>query len=766
MRAFAVRVLRSRRFWLGLVGLFVITVVGLALWLLPDLPNLDRLGDGLKRPSTRIFDRHGTLLYEILSPTEGRNTPIALSDIPEHCRAAVIATEDANFYTHPGVDPVGVLRALWINLRGGEVVAGGSTITQQTARMVFLDPLDRSLKRKLQEMILAVRLETAYSKDEVLALYLNQAYFGSLAYGIEAAARAYFGKSASELSVAECALLAGVLQAPALYDPLTNPDAARERQGVALRLMFEQGDLTAAEAARALDEPLAFAAAPFPIQAPHFVMTIWAQLERDYPDRLYRDGLDVYTTLDLSWQQTAERVALQQLFYLNDPNQTERTPVGADSAALVALDPHTGEVLAMLGSPDYFDAGISGAVNGTLALRQPGSTLKPFTYAAAMDPDRPNPWTAATITQDVVTAFTTRKGELYVPTNFGNVEHGPVTVREALASSYNIPAVAALEAVGVRSMVDLAARAGMTSLWDNPELDLAVTLGGGEVRLLDLTQAYAIFANGGYRVAPVMITRVEVRDEETLYEWTPPDLTERLIDPRVGWLITDMLADDVARINGFGRNSLLNIGRPAAAKTGTTTDSRDNWVVGYTPSVVVGVWVGNPDNRAMVNATGLTGAGPIWHHFIRQVLAGTPPEPFPQPDGLVRVDICLPSGLLATPDCPTRRAEWFIPGTQPTETLASGTDGVRVVSPFPGAVYQLSAGVPRETQRIRLSLEAPSDAVRTEYLINGEVVSELAQGWWPLVPGNYVAVARATLPDGSILESAPVPFSVLDIEGG
>ncbi|MCU0464996.1 MAG: PBP1A family penicillin-binding protein [Anaerolineae bacterium] len=765
MRAFAVRVLRSRRFWLGLVGLLVAIVVGLALWLLPDLPDLNQLGDGLKRPSTRIFDRHGALLYEILSPTEGRNTPVAIADIPPHCRAAVIATEDANFYTHPGVDPVGVLRALWINLRGGEVVAGGSTITQQTARMVFLDPLDRSLKRKLQEMILAVRLETAYSKDEVLALYLNQAYFGSLAYGIEAAARAYFGKSASALSVAECALLAGVLQAPALYDPLTNPDAARERQGVALRLMFERGDLTAAEAARALDEPLAFAAAPFPIQAPHFVMAVWTQLARDYPDRLYRDGLDVYTTLDLSWQQAAERVARQQLFFLNDPNQTERTPVGADSAALVALDPHTGEVLAMLGSPNYFDADISGAVNGTLALRQPGSTLKPFTYAAAMDPDRPNPWTAATITQDVVTAFTTRKGELYVPTNFGNVEHGPVTVREALASSYNIPAVAALEAVGVRSMVDLAARAGMTSLWDNPDLDLAVTLGGGEVRLLDLTQAYAVFANGGYRVAPVMITRVAVRGQETLYEWTPPALTERLIDPRVGWLITDMLADDVARTNGFGRGSLLNIGRPAAAKTGTTTDSRDNWVVGYTPSVVVGVWVGNPDNRAMVNATGLTGAGPIWHHFIRQVLAGTPPEPFPQPDGLVRVDICLPSGLLATIDCPTRRAEWFIPGTQPTETLARGIDGVRVVSPLPGAVYQLSAGLPHDAQRIRLGLEAPPDAVQTEYLINGEVVSESVQGWWALVPGNYVAVGRVTLPDGSTVESAPVHFSVLDIEG-
>jgi len=746
----------------------LLTLSGLALWLLPDLPDINRLNDGLKRPSARIFDRHGTLLYEILPPEQGRNTPITLADMPEHCRAAVIATEDANFYAHSGVDPVGIARAVWINLRGGDWVAGGSTITQQVARMVFLDPTDRGAKRKLQEMLLALRLETSYSKDDVLTLYLNQAYFGNFAYGIEGAARAYFGKSTSELSLAECALLAGILQGPAIYDPLQDLPAAKTRQAVALRLMTEHQNITQEQAAQAESEPLAFAAAPFPIQAAHFVMAVWTKLERDYPDRLYRDGLDIYTSLDLDWQQAAERVARQQLADLNDITRQDRPPADADSAALVALNPQTGEVLAMLGSPDYFDADISGAVNGTLALRQPGSTLKPFTYAAAMNPSRAHPWTAATIVQDVATAFTTRRGELYVPANFGNVEHGAVTVREALAASYNIPAVAALDEIGVPEMVNLAARAGMTSLWENPDLDLAVTLGGGEVRLLDLTQAYSIFANGGYRVEPVLITRVEIRGGDVLYQWTPPGLTERLLDSRVAWVMSDILSDDLAREPAFGRGSALSIGRPAAAKTGTTTDTRDNWVVGYTPSLVVGVWVGNPDNREMTGATGLTGAGPIWHHFMRQVLAGTPVERFTAPPDMVRLDICTLTGLRATPDCSARRSEWFIPGTEPTEgakalPMRDGGGGLRVMSPYPGAVYQISAGTPRETQRIKLEVNAPAESVSVEILLNGRVIAESAMAWWVLQPGEYVISARATLSDGTVTDSPPVRFSVLDV---
>ena len=748
-----------------MVGL---TLAGLALWLLPDLPDINRLNDGLKRPSARIFDRHGALLYEILPPEQGRNTPISLSDVPTHCRAAVIATEDANFYAHSGVDPVGIARAVWINLRGGDWVAGGSTLTQQAARMVFLDATERSAKRKLQEMLLALRLETAYSKDEVLALYLNQAYFGHLAYGIEAAARAYFGKPTPELSLAECALLAGMLQGPAIYDPLQDLPAAKIRQAVALRLMTERGEITPEQAAQAGDEPLSFAAAPFPIQAPHFVMAVWTKLERDYPDRLYRDGLDIYTTLDLDWQNAAQHIARQQLESLNDITRSDRPPADADSAALVALNPQTGEVLAMLGSPNYFDIDISGAVNGTLALRQPGSTLKPFTYAAAMNPERAHPWTAATVTLDVATAFTTRKGELYVPANFGNVEHGAVTLREALASSYNIPAVTALNEIGVPEMVNLAARAGMTSLWENPDLDLAVTLGGGEVRLLDLTQAYAIFANGGYRVEPVFITRVTVRGGESLYQWTPPALTERLIDSRVAWLISDVLSDDSAREPAFGRGSALSIGRPAAAKTGTTTDTRDNWVVGYTPSLVVGVWVGNPDNREMTGATGLTGAGPIWHQFMRQVLAGTPVERFDAPPDMLRVEVCTLTGLRATPECESRRPEWFIPGTEPTEggntfLTRDGGGDLRVLSPYPGAVYQISAGMPRDTQRIKLEVSTPPDAVRVEIVINGRVVAESATAWWVLQPGEYAISARAVMTDGTVTDSPPVRFSVLDV---
>lgn len=824
---------RRTKFALALLILFTVASGLFWWWLTSDLPPIDDLHAGLALPSTRIFDRDGALLYEILPPEQGRNTPIAFEDIPPNCVNAVIATEDANFYAHPGVDLVGVARAIWITLRGGS--AGGSTITQQVVRMTLLSPHalpERTAKRKLQEMVLALRLETAYSKNDVLALYLNQSYFGNLAYGIEAAARAYFGKAAAELSLSECALLAGLLQAPSLYDPLQNPDAAKGRQETVLRLMTESGYLTASQAATALADPLAFASAPFPIKAPHFVMSVWAKLERDYPELLYTRGLDVTTTLDLDWQRAAERVVREQVAWLNATDSATRPPADADNAALVALDPRTGEVRALVGSPDYFDPRINGAVNAALALRQPGSALKPFTYAAAFDPRLPQPWTAATMTLDVATAFTTRKGELYMPANYGFAEHGPVRAREALASSFNIPAVAALQHAGVQRMIDLASKAGLTSLADNPELDLAVTLGGGEVRLLDLTAAYAIFPRGGTAVEPVSIIRVDVRGGETLFEWTPPAAGPQIIDSRVAWLITDILSDNDARAAGFGRNSLLNIGRPAAAKTGTTTDFRDNWVVGYTPSLVVGVWVGNADNRPMINATGITGAAPIWHHFMRAVLNGVPEEAFaPPPDDLVRVEICTLSGLLPTPDCPETRLEWFIPGTEPSspdtfwhlldidtrsgqfadettppeyrgaerflvlppETSAwARTEGlnvldaqaareieraqaddaksvatIRLISPPPGAIYQVSPSLPIANQRIRFEAAAPADADHIRLFLNREEIGSFDAPpyslFWTLKPGDYELIAEASMIDGSIERSAPVRFRVLDI---
>lgn len=795
-------------------------------WLFADLPSIDRLQAGLALPSTRIYDRHGRLLYEILTDGDsgGRNTAIPLSDVPQHCVNALISTEDANFYSHPGVDIVGIARATWINVRGGEVIAGGSTITQQVARNLLLDPqqrAERTVRRKLREMILALRLQSAYSKDAVLALHFNQSYYGNLAYGIDAAARAYFGKSARELSLAECALVVGLLQSPATYDPLTNLDVAEARQESVIDLMVANGHLTDEIAEQAKKDELQFAASPFPIAAPHFVMAVIKQLERDYPDQLYTGGLDVVTTVDLDWTNAAQRIVQAQLNYLNNPPDGSRVPAEAENAALVALDPFTGQVLTMLGSPDYFDEDIDGAVNAALALRQPGSALKPFTYAAALDPTRDDRWTAASMMLDVETPFVTRKLESYTPANFGLVEHGPVLVRESLASSLNIPAVIALEHVGVQAMIQLAADAGLETLADNANLDLAVTLGGGEVRLLDMVSAYSVFPNGGYRVEPSFILEVSDHDGNLLYEWQAPGLEEQVLDERVAYIINDILSDDEARLLGFGRYSALNIGRPAAAKTGTTTDFRDNWVAGYTPNLVVGVWVGNADNEPMVNVTGLSGAGPIWNGFMREVLVGQPELRFEEPPGIVEREICAVSGLLPTNDCQRRRLELFIEGTEPTDydtfyqrvtldratgALADETtppdqqvqrvylvlpqeardwaarngiaqppegsmieqpdadDGLRLLEPDPYTVFQISPVTPRETQRLKLQVGAPPGTQAVTYLLNGETLGTVEtapwEWWWTLEQGEHELVAEALLADGTTQVSAAIPFRV------
>jgi penicillin-binding protein 1C len=792
--------------------------IGLSVWLLHDLPPIDRLYAGLALPSTRIYDRHGRLLYEVLadSAAGGRSSAVPLNVIPPHCQRAVIATEDANFYAHPGVDPVGVARALWINLTGGDVLAGGSTITQQVARMLLFDPeqrAERSIRRKLREMILALQLESAYSKDDVLALYFNQAYFGNLAYGIDAAARAYFSKDTASLSLAECAMLVGLVQSPARYDPLSQPEAARARQSVVLDLMVSSGALTAEAAEIARSEPLRFAAAPFPIEAPHFVMAVITRLQRDYPEQLARDGLEVMTTVDLDWTRAAQSIVQRQLGVLN--GRTGRPPANAENAALVAIDPRTGEVLTLLGSPDYFNAAIDGAVNAAFALRQPGSALKPITYAAAMHPARPEPYTAATLFLDVATPFVTRRLESYTPSNYALVEHGPVLLREALASSFNIPAVVALDDIGISTMLALAVDLGLGTLANRDDLDLALTLGGGEVRLFDLVGAYGVFANGGCRVEPALITRVATSGGEVLYQWQPPAPCSaggrgQIVDPRVAWLISDMLSDDQARLRSFGRFSALAIGRPAAVKTGTTTDFRDNWVVGYTPELAVGVWVGNADNTPMVEVTGVSGAAPIWNSFMRTALRGTPESPFIMPPGITRRTICALSGRLATPLCPRQRSEWFIEGTEPrafddmyqvfeidreTGLLADDStppaqrvartfavlpqeardwgirhgfppppaaaqvvqtdlrEGVRALAPDPYTIFELTPLIPRSAQRIRLSAAVPPGVTRVDWLLNDTAIGTADAApwtmWWALEEGAHTLIARATFPDGT-----------------
>ena len=667
--------MRRIKLWAGLLAFLVLLIIGVLAWLFQDLPSVDAAGFGLNLPSIRITDRQGRLLYEMLAQGGGRNAPTPFERIPLALRQATIATEDASFYSNPGVDPLGILRAVWINLQGGETIAGGSTITQQVARTLLLSPqerVQRTLRRKLREGILAWQLTQRYSKDQILALYLNQTYYGGMAYGVEAAAQTYFGKSASDLNLAESALLAGLPQAPSLYDPFTDLAAAKKRQAVVLGLMKKAGYLDAGQAALAEREPLVLAGTPYPMEAPHFVMMVRSQIDALFtPDQVMAyGGLVVRTTLDLDDQKKAEQAVADQLERLH-AKETPATSHNLNDAALVALDPHSGQILAMVGSADYNDQAHAGAVNMALAPRQPGSALKPLIYASAFDPTRARPWTAATMLLDVSTNFVTHDLKPYTPVDYDGLEHGPVLARDALASSLNIPAVLTLDHIGLPALFDLAGRLGMSmaganGMGDPDQADLSLALGGGEVRLLDLTAAYGAFATGGTRVDPQAILEIRTTAGQMVYSApTPPP--QRVLDERVAWLVSDILSDDNARLLGFQPNSVLRLDRPAAVKTGTTSDFHDNWTVGYTPDLVVGVWAGNANHEAMRNITGLTGAAPIWAETMRAIMAGTPEKDFTRPAGLVQVEVCSLSGLLPTPACPYRRLEWFIAGTQPTQ---------------------------------------------------------------------------------------------------
>ena len=796
---------------LAILGaLILLGGTGLYLWLCAGLPAPDDLSAYTSAPSSKIYDRHGQLLFEMPPPYTGSHTPVTLDDISLYLIQATIATEDATFYSNPGMDLQGILRAVWINVQGGEVLAGGSTITQQLVRTVMFsadERVERTLYRKLRELILAIRITRRYSKDEILTLYLNETYYGNMAYGVEAAAQAYFGKSARDLDLAECALLAGLPQGPAPYNPLEALDAAKARQAVVLDLMVKQEYVTAHDAELAKAEPLDFAAALFPIRAPHFVMFVRSQLERELGlARVQAGGLDVYTTLDLDLTDTARDVIRHHLGLLAMCHYDPECPPGGRNvrnAALVALDPQTGEVVAMVGSPDYFSASIAGAVNGATALRQPGSSIKPLTYAAAFEQAALGlgDFTPATMVLDVRTAFVTREGTPYVPLNYDLIFRGPVRLREALASSYNLVAVKVLDAIGVEALTEMARRLGITTFDDGAgsadRIGLAVGLGGSEVRLLELTAAYAAFANGGYAMQPRVIRRVEDADGQVL--WEPPGgMGDRVLDARVAYLITDILSDDLARVPTFGEGSILNLSRPAAVKTGTTTDFRDNWTVGYTPELVVGVWVGNADNETMKEVTGITGAAPIWHDVMEEALKGQPVQAFERPDGLVDVEVCALSGELPGPDCPHRIVETFIAGTEPDTVcqMHQRIDGVvytilppeaqawarehnlpqpptqepqpttylRITSPDAGAVYRIDPAQPRETQKIAISIAVDIYFEQIELSIDGLPLASLTAPpytlLWRLEPGTHTFSAVGRTLDGKEIVSGDVTIEV------
>ena len=639
---------------------------------LDDLPSVDEIavaGDELFQTTT-ISDRRGRPLGEPLGL--GRRKIIPPEEIPQVVKLAVIASEDATFYENPGVEPRAILRALWQNWRGGVIVSGGSTITQQLVKNLLLTA-EETVERKLREAVLAWQISQRFSKDEILGLYLNQNFYGGLAYGVAAAAQTYFGKELGQVTLAEAAMLAGILRSPSINNPHANPEAARREQLRVLDLVERNGFAPPDRVAAARREEVSITPPAIArVSAPHFLNYVLDELQTRYGPEVSRRGWEVITTLDLDKQEMAEEAARAHVATLREKDAT--------NAALVALRPATGEILAMVGSLDFNDRSIDGQVNVTLAPRQPGSSFKPITYAAALLAG----YTPATMLLDIPTTVPIEGQASYSPRNYDRRFRGPVSLRTALGSSLNVPAVRTQLFAGVDDTAALARRLGLTTLDDPARLGPAMALGSNEVRLLELAAAYGVLANSGRRVEPVAILCIRDargRIVEQFGDGCSPrvlndaneqpraPLPERVIGAEVAFLITSILADDEARVLGFGetRKNLELIDRPAAVKTGTTEETRDALTVGYVPQLVTAVWVGNSDGRPMDGVTGVRGAAPIWQDFMQRALAGEPVRPWERPATIVEAEVDAVSGLLPTPYSPLTRTEYFLPGTVPAQ---------------------------------------------------------------------------------------------------
>lgn len=622
-----------------------------------NLPSPDKI---VRREgfSTKILDRNGEVLYDIFA--EQKRTPIELDQVPEHLRNATIAIEDKNFYKHRGFDPTGIFRALFSIVFRGRI-QGGSTLTQQLVKNVLLTP-ERTIFRKIREFILAVQIERKYTKDEILQMYLNEAPYGGTAWGVEAGAETYFGKKVGELSLVESAILAGLPQRPSTYSPYSSsPKAYIGRTQEVLRRMREDGYITREqeEKARKELEEVEFVGRAATFKAPHFVQYVQKILEERYGERVVEQGgLRVTTTLDLKLQEKTQEIVAEEIAKVESLHIT--------NGAAVVIDPQTGEILAMVGSKDFNDPNYDGQVNVTMSLRQPGSAIKPITYVTAFKKG----YTPATLIMDVSTEFTGGEGQPpYRPVNYDGKFRGPMQVRFALGNSINIAAVKMLAMVGIKDTLETAYDLGINTLEPThatlSRVGLSLTLGGGEVRLLELTSAYSAFVNQGFRVDPIAILKVEDSKGKVL-EKVKPKKGRRVLTPEQAFLVADILSDNSARTEVFGVNSLLNIpGRTVTVKTGTTNDKRDNWTIGGNTQGLVGVWVGNNDNSPMREvASGVTGASPIWRRMMLEVLSGKANIGFEVPGGIVTAAVDSVSGYAAHDGFPSR-IEKFIVGTEP-----------------------------------------------------------------------------------------------------
>jgi len=638
------------------LGAFGLTIA--LAWISRDLPDPNSLINRNVAQTTKIYDRTGThLLYEIHG--DQNRTLIQISDLPKYVPEATVAIEDKNFYNHHGIDWIGLLRAFVKNTIQGKRIQGTSTLTQQLVKNAILTN-ERSLTRKLKEILLSLQMERVFTKDQILQLYLNEIPYGSTSYGIESAAQKYFGKSAKELTLDEAALLAAIPQAPDTYSPYgtglhgDNRGLLVKRQHTILSYMAQQGYITEQEATDAESVDTLKKILPKTIgsiQAPHFVDYVQGQLKATYGDTLVETGgLKVITTLDFDKQMLAEDEVKKGV-------DARGKKYNFSNAALVSIDPKTGQILAMVGSKDYFDPTIGAFNVVTQALRQPGSSFKPIVYAAGFIKG----YTPETTLWDVNTTFKTDLRD-YNPKDYDLKERGPLTVRTALQGSLNIPAVEMLYLVGVGRVLDFAQQLGYTTFGDRSRFGLSLVLGGGEVHLLEHANAYAAFANQGNQMPTSAILKVTDSSGKELENWTQPS-GNQVMDTDTANRISDVLSDNNARTYVFGAHNFLTLpGRPAATKTGTTNDFHDAWTLGYTPQLVTGVWVGNNDNSAMTRgADGSQIAAPIWQGYMTRALASSTAEAFVKPpptnvtkpvlqgkDTTVMLNVDKISGLLAT----------------------------------------------------------------------------------------------------------------------
>lgn len=618
----------------------------------------------------QIYARNGQLMYEFLDQNYGYQTRVKLDQIAPILQQATIAAEDASFYDNPGVNVRGLVRAAVENLKPGDTFlqgSGGSSITQQLVKQIYFTPKEReerSVARKLREAVLALQITQKYDKDQILEWYLNEIPYGGIFTGIEAASEGYFGVAAKDVTLGQAAFLAGLPQSPSRFDPFTHFDSAKARQFDVLDLMVAHGDITQEMAVWAKLEVIELHPRPQAFLAPHFVQYVGDYIRQTLGEEaLYHGGLSVWTTLDLDLQTKANDILEKHL-------ETYEASTDGHNGSVVIISPPTGQILAMVGSRDYFRQDVDGTVNNALALNSPGSTLKPFTYATAFMQGWGPDWPIV----DTPITYKEVDGKEFTPRNPDGKFHGVIPLKQALGNSFNIPAFKTILWVGVANMVNTAKAMGITTL--DRDLGPAVTLGGTDVKLLDMVYGYSTFANNGVMVGepatealpagnrkldPISVLQVRNRSGRLVLDNTTTQI-DYAMNPEYAYLVTDTLSNDENRQITYGRGSSLNIdGWRVATKTGTSEPYEgnkligDTWTFGYTPDVAVGVWVGNSDNSPMVNIFSTTIAGATWHDVMVEALAGRQPRDFVRPDGLVEATVCVPSGLVYQPgmSCPT-----------------------------------------------------------------------------------------------------------------